>query len=262
MLSEGSVAANPKLAAEAKKRIKVGTSVTSKPKKGSSGATAALNPPGTTYVQVGGQTIAVPPGQKYVPGSAGVLNPTIEPFLTGNDMMEQADSNFNLESGLYDLDTALSKLSTDTEYNKKQITKSEGEAKSATVDNMIARGLFNSSVKDGEIYDIQATATMRRNFLDTTFKTAEMETGIRKGALRSRADAIQKAIDRKAAENAQLANENAPDYLEPPTQGGLQPIPGAPKPAAAPRAKTAPKKPTSKKVSAGYKAGGPGKALW
>lgn len=205
-----------------------------------SGLTAGVSDQ-PTYVQINGQTVEVPAGQKYVPGSAGVLNPTIQPFSTAGDMMQASDEQFNLESGLFDLDSALNKMRIDTDYSKSQITKSEGEAKSATVDNMIARGLFRSSVKDGEIYDIQATASMRRNFLDTTLNTAELETINRKGMMASRADSIKKALDRKMVENAQAANQNAPDYLTPPTQGQFVNMPQPPKPPVTPKPKPPPK---------------------
>jgi hypothetical protein len=198
------------------------------------GVTGSVRSPGSTFVVVNGQTIEVPAGQQYVPGSAGVKNPTIDPFLNAGDMMTSADEDFNLDQGLYDLDTALEKMRIDTEHSKSDITKSEGQAKSATIDNMIARGLFRSSVKDGEIYDIQATATMRRNFLDTALSTATIETGVRKQNLRTRHDAIQTALARKSVENAQAANDGAPDYLEDPTPGHL-----APKPSTKPGAKPA-----------------------
>jgi hypothetical protein len=200
---------------------------------------------GKHTIVVNGQTIEIPDGQTWVPGSAGVLNPTTKPFQTGDDMLTAADDQFNLEDGLYNLDTALDKLRIDTDFQKKEITKSEGQAKSATIDNMIARGLFRSSVKDGEIYDIQATASMRRNFLDTALSTAEIETGVRKGQLRSRHDAIQSALARKSVENAQAADDGAPDYLVEPTEGHLTPKPKAstpkPKPAPKPRAVSRPK---------------------
>lgn len=197
---------------------------------------AALDPPGTTYIQVDGQTVKVPSGMKYVPGSAGVHTPTIQPFQTSSDMMQSADENFNLGQGLSDLDKSFADMKTNVDYEKTQVNKSEVNAKNTTIDNMIARGLGQSSIRDGEIYDIQATATMRRNFLDTTLGAAEIALGTNKGRLQKRAEDIQKAMSQKAIENAQQANDGTPDYVpgQEPTAGGLvQAAPGAKSPAKA-----------------------------
>ena len=40
------------------------------------------------------------------------------------------------------------------------------------MDEMVRRGLFQSSVKDTELFDIEAAKAMRKTFLDTNFKTS------------------------------------------------------------------------------------------
>lgn len=207
--------------------MKVGKGTASKPQKNpNANGVQSLGPPGG-YVQVGGQTVPAPPGKTWVPGSAGVHTPVIQPFKMAGDMMQTSDENFNLEQGLANLDTEFSNLKTNTDYEKTQVNKSEVNAKNTTVDNMIARGLGQSSIRDGEIYDIQATASMRRNFLDTTLGTAEIALGTNKARLQKRHDDIMTAMAAKEVENAQNANAGMPDYVpgQEPTDGYFAPNP-------------------------------------
>jgi hypothetical protein len=216
----------------------------------------SVAPPAVQYIQVNGQTVAVPAGHQYVPGSAGVHTPTIQPFQTSDDMMNVADSEFDLGQGLADLDKGFADLKTNVDYEKRQVDKSEVASKNTTIDDMIARGLGQSSIRDGEIYDIQATASMRRNFLDTTLGSAEIALGTNKARLQKRHDDIQKAIDQKAMENAAALAAQTPDYVpgQEPTEGQIVPIPGMTAPAAHSPAKATHPKPHS---AGGFQATGP-----
>jgi len=118
------------------------------------------------------------PGSQY--GAAGAAaadaaqHKAVTPFNTPDEQLAWSDRWAAHAGKLFDIDTALNNLRTDTEYQKAGIDSQLKGNISTTVDNMIGRGLDQSSIKDGELNDLQATAMRRKSYLDTTLANADL----------------------------------------------------------------------------------------
>lgn len=103
------------------------------------------------------------------------LGKPVEPFLQPEQSQENSDRFFQAGQSKGDITENLNKLSTDTGYQQTQIDRGLVKDQSATLDDAVARGIGQSSIKDGDIYDLQATAALRRNYLQTTLDNARIE---------------------------------------------------------------------------------------
>lgn len=119
-------------------------------------------------------------GEIWNPGEE---NPTVAPFMTGEDMMAYAEARQAYEQQLADLDYSYATAVANTGYEKEQVTKGAVKGKSDANWDAAARGLFRSSIRDADLFDIDATAEMRKRFLDTQLDTLKLNTETQKAAL-------------------------------------------------------------------------------
>lgn len=99
-----------------------------------------------------------------------------------------------------------------------------------SMDEMVRRGLFQSSIKDSEMFDIEATKNIRKNFLNTNLGISLSGMQNRQAGLGIKRTGV---VGRRAAQevaNAEELERNTP-YPEPPAAAPA-PEEAAPAPAA------------------------------
>lgn len=152
----------------------------------------------------------------------GIPTPTIQPFFTGDDLLQINEflADFNRQMGFGDtpgeLDLQLDRARIDTDRQKKEFDRQAHEAKVQTTDEMIGRGLFRSSIRDADLADIDRANAARKQILDTALGRLTIDTDIQKRRLQESKRRFDEAMARKAAENAINANQGQPPFLREP----------------------------------------------
>lgn len=136
--------------------------------------------------------------------------PTTTPFETPDDLMAWAQQQQTVEDALWGIDADLGKMTADTEFQTSKLDRDAERAQAQTVDQMAARGLSRSSVKDGELYDIEATTAIRKGFLKTALATAQLEAGRRKKIIADNWTTFKTAYDKKSVLNAAEVDKTMP----------------------------------------------------
>lgn len=153
---------------------------------------------------------------------------TLAPFQTPTDIANEADARLRFESGTADIDSALENQRIEGEHAKGQIKKSATQATADTQWDMGARGLGQSSIRDGALYDIDATAALRRDFIDQQLRTATLQGQSTKQRLSTWWTSFQDAMKKQMVENAAAVPQSAPPAEAPapaaaPGGGGTHP---------------------------------------
>lgn len=167
-----------------------------------------------------------PPPQPGAPAPAGTPTPVINPFMTAEDIMAYSEAKKNYETQLAELDYNYATSVANTGYEEEQITKGAIQSKADTNWETAGRGLERSSIRDGDLFDIDATAEMRKRFLDTQLDTLKLNTEAQKAALNAYWNdpetGFMAGMQKKEVQNAQQASAGLPATTEPP------PGPGSP----------------------------------
>ena len=168
-------------------------------------------------------------GKVYHEGTPGVPNPEIAPFMTSDDMMEDLNFDAQRDEAFRNADAALAAAKTDRDYNLRQVHEQFLKSTSAATDDMIGRGLFQSSVKDAALYDLEAQRALQDTYLNAAFKNQEIaaqsvkDSYLGQGGYQERFDA---AMGQKMVQNAQAAGQGMEPWKVAPTAGGFQPVAG------------------------------------
>jgi hypothetical protein len=152
-------------------------------------------------------------------GSPGVPSPTIQPFMTAQDMMNQGDAQSKYDSALADADYGLEQTRINTEAQKHDVDLAHTRGVANAEDDLASRGLFRSGVRDSQLWDLDATAAFNRSQLDTNLNLATMQTQRVKDQASAAWNRFQKAMDQQQVENAQNASEAAGPYSVDPVAG-------------------------------------------
>lgn len=131
---------------------------------------------------------------------------TIQPFMTGDDLMALAQARGDYESNVYNLDYELEKLRNQTAQDQQETETTRVKGKGRADWDNAARGLATSSIRDAEMYDIDATAAIRKRFLETQLDTATLNTQrLKEAARHAFEDIYMQGLNQKMVENAQRA---------------------------------------------------------
>lgn len=131
----------------------------------------------------------------------------VNPFLNADDLASVAQFNFDDTSARADIDKAIAELTSQTAVDKKQVDDSALRSSVGTTDDMIARGLFQSSIKDASLADIEKNRATQQGQLDTRLRLATADAATRKKALDDKKAAFDNAMALKAVENARPVND-------------------------------------------------------
>lgn len=169
-------------------------------------------------------------GSTAAPAAGSPTDPaTPQPFMTGQNMIDKGNAQLQYEQGMQGIDDGLENQRINNEYTKGQIDKGAIADRDAAQWNMGGRGLGQSSVRDGALYDIDATAAIKKNFLDTQLATATTNAGTAKTHLGDWWNTFQGGMNQQMVENVPQRQDAGP-------QPGQPTAPGAPAAPAAPAA--------------------------
>ena len=175
------------------------------------------------YTTPGAGSVAPGPGMIFVPGSPGVRNDPVAPFMSAADISEDADRQAGWDSELSSIQSGLDKLGAETNFQLGQLDKQRAQDLESSADNMASRGLFQSSIKDADLYDIEATSRLRKEFVDTQLKNAVLDAGNQRKIIQDNRDAWAKALNQRMVDNAAGVNADQPIWKQAPTEGHWQP---------------------------------------
>lgn len=154
------------------------------------------------------------------PGTPGVKNDaTIDSLsqMTAEDFAALTDATATRDTAYTTNDQAVADLSNKNEYDKARIDRQNLFDLRDSSDELASRGLFQSSIRDAELADINATAQIRKNQLDTDLKTLRITNDNAKDAARHAYDRFQDEMKRTLTARAQEASKDLPEYLINPT---------------------------------------------
>lgn len=154
----------------------------------------------------------------YTPGQPGVANKPIQPFMTAEDLFSQGEAEYDFSSRMQQLDYELDKLRSESEYEKSEIDRGALRSRTDANDLMASRGMFHSSVRDAELFDIDATAAIRKNFLDRELDSAALNTQTQKMAAQQAWDTFQSSMRQQMVENATEAGEGMTKWAKEPVK--------------------------------------------
>lgn len=153
------------------------------------------------------------PGTPAVPG---VPSPTVAPFLTAQDLQWYGESLSRFKSEMAQLMSNLQSFKAEANYEKEGVSKQAVASKVESSDTAAGRGLFRSSIRDADLFDIDATAEMRKRFLDTQVDTLERNNEVQEKVLNDwRFDPLfgfEATKDKKAHENAAGVQNELPEW--------------------------------------------------
>lgn len=161
----------------------------------------------------------------------GTPNPTPEPFLTQQDIEEYAEAREQYQAGLHQLDENYSAKQHENEYEEHEIEKGRVQGVENENWDAAARGLFKSSVRDGDLADIDATAEIKKTFLSDSLKALAIYNEGQKKAMEAKWGRYEEQLNRKKVENAEGVAANMPKWAVEPsfTPGSPGKAPSQPK---------------------------------
>lgn len=131
----------------------------------------------------------------------------VDPFFTADDLLAIGAFNTDLQTKLTGIDTDLTNAETDTAYQKTQTDTAAKGASSSAQDDAISRGIFQSSIKDATLYDIEAQRSLSSKFLDDKLTTARLNAGSNKQTLSTAKTNFDTNMATKKVQNAQGVND-------------------------------------------------------
>lgn len=172
----------------------------------------AMNPaPGSVGPMTGNGT--------WIPGSPGVESPRVEPFATGEQQGLNAAKKSAWRQAIIDIDKSIADLKTSTDYQQTQLEKSKVSASDQVRSDTASRGFMGSSIQDADLFDIESTARLRKEFLNTNLDTASIAAINKKSAISDEEQGWDKAYGKMQVENAAGVETNMGPWASPPTEG-------------------------------------------
>ncbi len=136
------------------------------------------------------------------PGAPAPSPAVIDPFLRPEDLQALADFNFETGNALADIDRGLADLGTQTAYDRVNTDKAAKQGTSDATDSAISRGLFQSSIKDATLYDIEGQRVRSQQLFTDRQNNATLDADRRKALLRQAQDALAERMRQQAVANA------------------------------------------------------------
>lgn len=162
----------------------------------------------------------------------GVENPTPSPFMTQQDIEEYAEAREQYEGGLHELDRNYEAQKHSNEYEGAEIEKGRVAGVESENWDAAGRGLFKSSIRDGDLADIDAAAEIKKKFLSDSLSTLAVYNEGQKKSMEAKWGRFEESERRKEVENAEGVSASMPKYsVEPHVEfapvkaGGAAPVP-------------------------------------
>lgn len=162
--------------------------------------------------------------------SPGTPNPPAPPFLTGDQILQQGQAQQVHDTGYQNIADQLAQLALNNQYQQQAIEHGRISGVAGAQDNAAARGVFNSSIKDGQVYDIDAQAATQQQHLIDAMSAAQTSATAQRAILDQALAAATTGFNQSAVENASQIDTG---YSSPPVP--QQPAGGSQQPAAKPQ---------------------------
>lgn len=161
--------------------------------------------------------------------SVQVPNAPAKPFLTGDQIIQQGQSQQAHDTGYQTIADSLAQLALGNQYQKQAVEQSRVKGVAGTQDDAAARGIFNSSIKDGGVTDVDAQAATAQQHLVDNMAAAQASAAAQRTILDNALSASTTGFNQSAVENASAIDTGYTTQPAPPAP----PAPGAAPAAAA-----------------------------
>lgn len=150
-------------------------------------------------------------GATFVPGTPGTPpSPPAPPFKTSDNIFAEAEARRQYEQRMLDVDAQLARQNIDTQYQAGQIDKGAAVSRRDTNDAAAARGIFRSSLRDADLFDIDATAAIKKDYLNRQLDTSTLNAQSNKTIAQTAYDTFMAGLNQAQAENAQSLGPGDP----------------------------------------------------
>ncbi len=122
-------------------------------------------------------------------------------------MMGLADAQRQRDQAYGDLDFNLEKQRQETQFGQQDAERGRVKGADKTNNSMAGRGMFHSSMRDAELFDIDATAGLRKQMLQQQLDTQTLNSQRQKSVLDSSWTQYMAGLTQKQVENAKAASE-------------------------------------------------------
>lgn len=161
----------------------------------------------------------------------------VDPFLTADDLRLDSEFVTGAQTQNQGLESALTDLTANTGFSLQQNEQNAKAGFSNTNDDAAARGIFQSSIRDGGLADIEAKRATTADQLTSALTRAQIDTNAQKTILWNAIQSHQKwkndkAIENAAAINSQIQPTTDPSAGQAPTTKPVSSAPSVPVPAA------------------------------
>lgn len=151
-------------------------------------------------------------------GTAGVKNDVINPFMNADQIMELQSKQQEQSDLFNNLDYALKNMIADTEYGNHQADEAAVAGRKDTNETSAARGLFNSSIRDAALFDVDATAMALKTDNARKLDAMEQDNARQKLMANQAMTEYQNALNQAMVKNAQDASVGMEEYKVAPTK--------------------------------------------
>lgn len=147
------------------------------------------------------------------PGSPGVRTPTVQPFSTAQDLFSRAEFESRRDTDLADLDYQLAERQAQATYDLRENERSAKIGRSTANDVNAARGLFQSSLRDAALIDVDTNELIQRETIQRGLDLMRQRVERQRGIWRGQEESYNTAEGQRQIENAQSAMEGVPEYV-------------------------------------------------
>jgi hypothetical protein len=187
------------------------------------GARRALAKPASSATPAPAAATSAP--TSAAPGAAPAAPARVDPFNTTGQVQDKIGWDFSNANSIEDLKGIVAQAGTQATYDSTQNERSAVVNQSRNSDNMAARGIVQSSVRDAASYDIEAQRALQKGLIDDTLHNVTTSANAKLEAIRVANQAYQTNYNAQAVENARAAEATI--------------VPADPGPAAPPKPNTA-----------------------
>lgn len=155
----------------------------------------------------------VPAGVNLHPGSAGTKTPPVAPFMTGQDIINYGDAFKSKGDQIAQADKDLGDVKAWAQTAIYNIGRNYLQGTDNTQNDAAARGIFQSSIKDGALADLAATKATMSSDVNTRVNNAQVFHDAAVKRINDWFDNFQEGMNNVKVQNAAAAGADAPPYV-------------------------------------------------
>lgn len=158
------------------------------------------------------------------PPTTQVPNAPAQPFLNPDQLLTQGQSQLQHDEGVQNYQDQIAQMMLNNKYSSQQIEQGRKKGVAGTQDDAAARGIFHSSIKDGQIFDINAQAATQQQSLADQLNALKLSAQAHITNLDSALTATQNALNQAAVQNASQIDTGYSTVSNPQAGGSGAPV--------------------------------------